>query len=117
MLIKSENVSVTLGKKEILKNINLEVNSDDFVTIIGPNGAGKSMLLKCLLGFFKPDNGQIIKSPDLKVSYVPQDFISDKFIVLKFTTKIGINLGFRNLYWHRHWLFLKPKLNQCRYIL
>ena len=52
MLIKSENVSVVIGKKEILKNINLEVNFNDFVTIIGPNGAGKSMLLKCLLGFF-----------------------------------------------------------------
>ena len=60
MLIKSENVSVVIGKKEILKNINLEVNFNDFVTIIGPNGAGKSMLLN-VYGF-KPDNGQIIKS-------------------------------------------------------
>ena len=94
MLIKSENVFVTLGKKEILKNINLEVNSDDFVTIIGPNGAGKSMLLKCLLGFFKPDNGQIIKSPDLKVSYVPQDFISDKFMPITAFDFIKLNKEF-----------------------
>ncbi len=46
MLIKSENVSVVRGKKEILKNIDLELGFNDFVTIIGPNGAGKSMLFK-----------------------------------------------------------------------
>ena len=70
MLIKAENVFVIRQDKEILKNINLEINHNDFVTIIGPNGAGKSMLLKCLLGFFKPDNGNIVRSSDLKaVSY------------------------------------------------
>ena len=70
MLIKAENVFVIRQDKEILKNINLEINHNDFITIIGPNGAGKSMLLKCLLGFFKPDNGNIVRSSDLKaVSY------------------------------------------------
>ncbi|NSW88268.1 ATP-binding cassette domain-containing protein [bacterium] len=91
MLIKSENVSVVRGKKEILKNIDLELGFNDFVTIIGPNGAGKSMLLKCLLGFYKPDNGQIIKSPDLKVSYVPQDFIADKSIPITSYNFIKLN--------------------------
>ena len=52
MLLKSQGISVVREKKEILKNINLEIDHNDFVTIIGPNGAGKSMLLKCLLGFF-----------------------------------------------------------------
>ena len=63
MLIKAENISVTRNKKEILKNINIVINQKDFITILGPNGAGKSMLLKCLLGFYKPDNGLITKSP------------------------------------------------------
>ena len=80
MLIKAENISVTRNKKEILKNINIVINQKDFITILGPNGAGKSMLLKCLLGFYKPDNGSIIKSPGLKISYTPQDFTIDKSI-------------------------------------
>ena len=80
MLLKSQDISVVREKKEILKNINLEIDHNDFVTIIGPNGAGKSMLLKCLLGFFKPDNGSIVSSPDLKVSYVPQNFMAERSI-------------------------------------
>ena len=78
MLIKSENISVIRGKKEVLKNIDLQVDFNDFVTIIGPNGAGKSMLLKCLLGFFEPDIGLVVKSPNLKISYVPQNFMTDR---------------------------------------
>ena len=44
MLIRAENIFVIRDKKEILKDITLEILSNDFVTIIGPNGAGKSML-------------------------------------------------------------------------
>ena len=51
MLIKANNISVVRGNKKILEDINLSIDSKDFITILGPNGAGKSMLLKCLLGF------------------------------------------------------------------
>ena len=91
MLLKSQDISVVREKKEILKNINLEIDYNDFVTIIGPNGAGKSMLLKCLLGFFKPDNGLIVSSPDLKVSYVPQDFMAEKSIPITAFDFIKLN--------------------------
>ena len=91
MLIKAENVFVIRQDKEILKNINLEINHHDFITIIGPNGAGKSMLLKCLLGFFKPDNGNIVRSSDLKVSYVPQNFIADRSIPITAYDFIKLN--------------------------
>lgn len=91
MLIKSENISVIRGKNEILKNIDLEVDFKDFMTIIGPNGAGKSMLLKCLLGFFKPDYGLVVRSPELKVSYVPQDFMTDKSMPITAADFIKLN--------------------------
>ena len=91
MLIKAENVFVIRQDKEILKNINLEINHNDFITIIGPKGAEKSMLLKCLLGFFKPDNGNIVRSSDLNVSYVPQDFIADRSIPITAYDFIKLN--------------------------
>tara|TARA_Y100000590_G_scaffold451312_1_gene592518 strand:+ start:191 stop:913 length:723 start_codon:yes stop_codon:yes gene_type:complete len=91
MLLKSQDISVVREKKEILKNINLEIDHNDFVTIIGPNGAGKSMLLKCLLGFFKPDNGSIVSSPDLKVSYVPQNFMAERSIPITAFDFIKLN--------------------------
>ena len=56
-LISANNISVIKNQKSILRDIDIEINKNDFITIIGPNGAGKSMLLKCLMGFYKPDKG------------------------------------------------------------
>ena len=53
-LISAKNVSVLKNQKSILENIDIQINKKDFITIIGPNGAGKTMLLKCLMGFYKP---------------------------------------------------------------
>ena len=42
-----------------LKNINLHVKPQDFITIIGSNGAGKSTLLSVAAGVYPPDEGAI----------------------------------------------------------
>jgi zinc transport system ATP-binding protein len=62
----------------ILKNINLTLDDKEFLAIIGPNGGGKTTLLKLILGFLKPDKGEIKiynKSPLSArnlIGYVPQ---------------------------------------------
>ena len=71
-LISAHNISVIKNEKAILDNIEIEIKKNDFLTIIGPNGAGKTMLLKCLMEFYKPNSGQIIKKPNLKIGYMPQ---------------------------------------------
>ena len=71
-LISASNVSVFKHNKSILKNIDIQINKNDFITIIGPNGAGKTMLLKCLMGFYKPNFGEIQKKNKLKIGYMPQ---------------------------------------------
>ena len=71
-LISAHNLNVIRNEKAILKNIDVEINKNDFLTIIGPNGAGKTMLLKCLMEFYKPDSGKIIKKPNLRIGYMPQ---------------------------------------------
>lgn len=50
---KVENLSVTIGTNNILKDINLHFHCGELTSIIGPNGAGKSTLLKALLGEIK----------------------------------------------------------------
>ena len=59
MSIKSNNVDITLGGRDILNNISVEIAAGEITTVIGPNGAGKSTLLKALAGDIKPDKGNI----------------------------------------------------------
>ena len=59
---------------KVLENINLEINSEDFLAIIGPNGGGKSTLLKLILGLLKSKDGSIIKTlKNEQIGYVPQN--------------------------------------------
>ena len=48
MSVRCESIDINLNKREILKNISIEVNEKEILSIIGPNGAGKSTLLKSL---------------------------------------------------------------------
>lgn len=59
MEINVKNISVNIGKKQILKNINISVKNKEFVGIIGPNGSGKSTLLKTIYRVIKPQKGDI----------------------------------------------------------
>ena len=49
----------TITEKKALKNINLELEDGDFVTVIGGNGAGKSTLLNLIAGVHYSDTGSI----------------------------------------------------------
>lgn len=95
--------------KEILKDIDLNIKSGDFVGILGANGAGKSTLLKCITGLLKYDGSIKLGDGSLEVkkssinqiaklvSYVsqnPNDYISKDSVYeeLKFTMdNYGIN--------------------------
>lgn len=58
----------TIGKKDILKDINLFVENKEIVGIIGPNGSGKSTLLKNIYRVLKPNKGEIkINKEDINV--------------------------------------------------
>lgn len=54
------NLSLTIDKKEILKDISFEVEKNTINLVAGKNGSGKSMLLKCIKGLEKPDDGEIV---------------------------------------------------------
>ena len=44
---------------EVLKGVDLDIAPGEVVGLIGPNGAGKTTLMSCLLGFLKPNAGEI----------------------------------------------------------
>lgn len=59
MTIKLNNLTITYGKFEVLKNVTLEVQSE-VLSVEGKNGSGKSTLLKVLGGSLNPKEGQIL---------------------------------------------------------
>ena len=50
MELTAKHVSLTLGGREILRDVSLSLREHDWLMVVGPNGAGKSMLLSCLSG-------------------------------------------------------------------
>lgn len=66
MIIEVNNLSKQYLEGDIiLKNVNLDVEKGEVVSIIGPSGGGKSTLLRCLIGLEEIDSGDI-KVPDKK---------------------------------------------------
>jgi phospholipid/cholesterol/gamma-HCH transport system ATP-binding protein len=58
-MIKVENLKKRFGDEEILKGISTVFEKGKTNLIIGQSGSGKTVMLKCLLGLFKPEEGLI----------------------------------------------------------
>ncbi len=58
-MLKVEGINVYYGNIHALKDVSLEVNSDEIVALIGANGAGKSTTLKTISGLMRSKTGSI----------------------------------------------------------
>lgn len=58
-LFSCSDIALNLGGREILRNINLQVDLGEVLGIIGPNGAGKTSLFEVLSGRIKPKSGAV----------------------------------------------------------
>lgn len=59
-MIEIKNISKSFDEKEVLKNISGVFDKGKPNLIIGASGTGKSVLLKCIVGLIKPDEGEVI---------------------------------------------------------
>ena len=81
-LFEMKHIKKSFGSLEVLKDISLEVEAGEVLSIIGPSGSGKSTLLRCATGLEKPDSGEIIKEGE--VGLVFQNFnLFPHFSVIK----------------------------------
>ena len=81
-LFEIKHIKKSFGSLEVLKDISLEVEAGEVLSIIGPSGSGKSTLLRCATGLEKPDSGEIIKEGE--VGLVFQNFnLFPHFSVIK----------------------------------
>jgi len=58
-VLECTGVSKKYGKKEVLKNINLQLERGKIIGLLGPNGSGKTTLIKIINGLLTADEGDI----------------------------------------------------------
>ncbi len=71
-VIEFTDVSKGFGDKLLMDKVNFSIPPGAIVGIIGPNGAGKSTLFKMITGQDKPDSGDVVIGPTVKIAYVDQ---------------------------------------------
>ena len=60
MRVAFENVSVSLGRRQVLERVSLSVPDGGFVAVVGPNGSGKSTLLRTVYRALRPREGRVL---------------------------------------------------------
>jgi len=59
-MIEFKNIRKSFGDKVVLNDVSAELQAGKCNLIIGTSGSGKTVLMKCLVGLFEPDQGEII---------------------------------------------------------
>ncbi|GAA6199537.1 metal ABC transporter ATP-binding protein [Aquicoccus sp. SU-CL01552] len=89
-LIAARDLTLRLGGKVILDDVNVEITAGEIVTIVGPNGSGKSTFLRALIGAVRPSSGKIERAPGLRVGYVPQKLAIDRSMPMSVRRFLGL---------------------------
>ncbi|NMG16821.1 energy-dependent translational throttle protein EttA [Aromatoleum bremense] len=71
-VIEFNDVSKAFGDKLLMDNVSFSIPPGAIVGVIGPNGAGKSTLFKMIEGRDKPDAGEVVVGPSVKIAAVDQ---------------------------------------------
>ncbi len=113
-ILRLDKISLKFGKKIILDNLNLKLNSGQILGLLGPNGVGKSTIFNLITGLISPDFGSISINSEIvnkypiyqrtlkfKIGFVPQHggFFHDLTVHenLKAISEISIsNPSYRN---------------------
>lgn len=82
MLITAKNIGFKRDGRSILNQVDFSIQKGEIVTLIGPNGGGKTTFARICLGILEADEGDVIRSSDLKIGYVPQRLRLDKTLPL-----------------------------------
>ncbi len=59
-MIEVKNLKKSFGGKMVLEDVSAVMETGKTNLIIGTSGSGKTVLMKCMIGLFKPDSGQVL---------------------------------------------------------
>lgn len=80
-IVHVRDVSVTLDRRPILRDVSFDIDEGESVAVIGPNGSGKTVLVKSMLGIL-PYSGTIEWRHGISRGYVPQKIDADRSVPL-----------------------------------
>jgi len=72
-LIELKNIIKVFDDTEVLKNISLYINENEFLTLLGPSGCGKSTILRLIAGFETPTSGELYFEDENLVNVEPYE--------------------------------------------
>jgi len=72
-LISVQAVTIGFGGPRLLEEINLQIESGEWIGLLGRNGMGKSTLLKLISGEISPHSGTIARQQNIRMAYLPQE--------------------------------------------
>lgn len=71
-LLQLQNVTKSFGTKTLFSNATFSINEGEHIGVIGPNGAGKTTLFKIFSGETEIDQGEVVRSRNLRLGYLQQ---------------------------------------------
>lgn len=92
-ILALDNISVKYNGKTICSGISFDINRGEKVVLQGRNGCGKSSILKLICGDNIDYDGNLYKSAQLKISYIPQDVSDLHGTIEDFALKRNIDLS------------------------
>jgi lipopolysaccharide export system ATP-binding protein len=84
-ILRSKDLRKFYGRREVVRGVSLQVNQGEIVGLLGPNGAGKTTTFYMVVGFIKPNGGDVYlddkvitdlpmyKRAQLGIGYLPQE--------------------------------------------
>lgn len=76
-IVLAENLEYTLGARDLLAGVNLELRHGDRLALVGANGSGKTTLMRLLVGALEPTAGRIHRSEGVHLELLAQDPLYD----------------------------------------
>jgi ATP-binding cassette subfamily F protein uup len=74
-VLDAVDVSLTLGAREVLRQVTWRLGPGDRVAIVGVNGSGKTSLMKLLAGELEPTSGKVERGSTARVAHLSQDTV------------------------------------------
>ena len=98
-ILQTNNLTKTIGRKDLVKNVNLHIKKGEIYGFLGPNGAGKTTVMKMITNLWKPTNGNIEIFGEI-LTHKSYEVLKRMGNIIEFPTFYNHMTGYENLRLH-----------------